>query len=401
MAEIIKRKLSTLRKLPGNPRTISAPDLETLKDSLATNPELFDARPIILSDRTGELVIIAGNMRMEAARQIGLKEVPTILLPGLTEAKEREIAIRDNINNGDWDWDLLANQWDDLPLAEWGLRVPTFDMDDELEPTVQEDEEAVAETVSKAAELQQKWQTARGQIWKLGEHRLMCGDCTDDDAIATLMNGKKASACITDPPYNINYGNIKHKKFKQRSIENDDMSSDDFREFCRLFTFQIQKNVTGCVYVFGPPGPDGRIMFSELDATLHCSTTIIWNKDQFTLGRGKYQNKYEPCWFGWVNDGKDFTGDRTLTNVWDIPRPKRSEEHPTMKPVELIATAVEHSTKAQDVVLELFSGSGTTLLACEQLNRRCYAIELAPEYVAVALERWHLLTGKEPELIQE
>jgi len=138
MAEIIKRKLSTLRKLPGNPRTISAPDLETLKDSLATNPELFDARPIILSDRTGELVIIAGNMRMEAARQIGLKEVPTILLPGLTEAKEREIAIRDNINNGDWDWDLLANQWDDLPLAEWGLQVPSYEVPDFQPATLEE-----------------------------------------------------------------------------------------------------------------------------------------------------------------------------------------------------------------------------------------------------------------------
>jgi len=126
MAEIIKRKISTLNKLPDNPRQIRAEDLATLKDSIARNPELFDARPLILSDRTGELIVIAGNMRLEAAKQIGMLEVPTIVLSGLTEAKEREIAIRDNINNGDWDWDLLANSWDDLPLAEWGLEVPSF-----------------------------------------------------------------------------------------------------------------------------------------------------------------------------------------------------------------------------------------------------------------------------------
>jgi hypothetical protein len=132
MAEITKRKLTSLKKLPDNPRNMRAEDMAVLVDSLARNPELFAARPIILSDGTGELVIIAGNMRFEAAKSLGIKEVPTILLPGLTEAKEREIAIRDNINNGDWDWDLLANQWDDLPLAEWGLQVPTFDVVDDM-----------------------------------------------------------------------------------------------------------------------------------------------------------------------------------------------------------------------------------------------------------------------------
>jgi ParB-like chromosome segregation protein Spo0J len=133
MADITKRKLTSLKKLPDNPRNIRAEDMAVLVDSLARNPELFDARPIILSDRTGELVIIAGNMRFEAAKSLGLREVPTILLPGLTEAKEREIAIRDNINNGDWDWDILANQWDDLPLGDWGLEMPSFDAIDDLE----------------------------------------------------------------------------------------------------------------------------------------------------------------------------------------------------------------------------------------------------------------------------
>lgn len=141
MAEIIKRKITTLTKLPDNPRAIRGEDLEILKISIAENPELFDARPLILSNRTGELIIIAGNMRYEAAKMLGLSEVPTILLPGLTEAKEREIAIRDNINNGDWDWEILANRWDDLPLDEWGLPIPSF-----VDPTEIQATEESAET---------------------------------------------------------------------------------------------------------------------------------------------------------------------------------------------------------------------------------------------------------------
>ena len=493
MAEIIKRKLSTLRKLPGNPRTISAPDLETLKDSLATNPELFDARPIILSDRTGELVIIAGNMRMEAARQIGMKEVPTILLPGLTEAKEREIAIRDNINNGDWDWDLLANQWDDLPLAEWGLQVPTFDMDDEPEPTAQEDEEAVAETVGKAAEFQQKWQTATGQIWKLGEHRLMCGDSTKHLDVNLLMNNEKAILVHADPPYGMGK--------ESDGVANDNLYAEKLDAFQMQWWKAFRPYVVdnGSAYMWGN-APDlwrlwyqGGLCDSE---RLTLRNEIVWKKpggfgissDEmrgyppqterclfFMLGEQGFNTNADNYWEGWepirsyldaerkgaglsnarcnevcgkqnmtqsaftkggfrlileedynklreATNGQYFKRDydelkrdfyttrayfdnahENMTDVWEFPRVFGEERwlHATPKPVAMIERIIKSSSPDGAIVVEPFAGSGTTLIACEQTGRKCYTMELAPEYVAVTLERWHLLTGKEPELIQQ
>ena len=225
-------------------------------------------------------------------------------------------------------------------------------------------------------------------------HRLLCGDCTDDQVAARLFDGERAEACITDPPYNVDYGNAKHQKFKVREIENDNMSKDDYQAFGLLIANQIKANTRGCVYVFGAPAQDGRILFSVLDQTLHCSTTIIWNKDVFVLGRAKYHNKYEPCWFGWNESGIRFTDNRKLTNVWDYERPKRSQEHPTMKPVGLIQIPIEHATREGDIVFDLFLGSGTTLIACEQTNRRCFGTEISPRYCDVIVARWEALTGQ-------
>jgi len=201
------------------------------------------------------------------------------------------------------------------------------------------------------------------------------------------MDGKKADMVFTDPPYNINYGNIKHSKFKVREIENDNMSGSEFREFVQGFVSNIKIFCDGIVYCWSGQGKDGRIMFTVLDENLHNSTTIIWNKDQFTLGRGKYQNKYEPCWFGWVNSGKTFTDDRTITNVWDFKRPQKSDLHPTMKPIELCENALNHSSKKNDIVFDLFLGSGSTMVASHQLKRKCYGMELDPKYCQVIIDR--------------
>jgi DNA modification methylase len=169
------------------------------------------------------------------------------------------------------------------------------------------------------------------------------------------------------------------------------MTSSDFVDFCNAFNANILLFNKGCIYMCGAPGPDGRIMFMSADSAFHCSTVIIWNKDQFTLGRGKYQNKYEPIWFGWVDNGTSFYGDRTQTNVWDIPRPKESTDHPTMKPVGLIGKAIEHASRKQDTVLDLFLGSGTTMVAAEQLNRKCYGMEIDPKYCQVIVDRMRKL----------
>jgi DNA modification methylase len=253
--------------------------------------------------------------------------------------------------------------------------------------------------IDQAAELQKKWGTKLGQIWELGEHRISCGDSTSAEVVGRLMGEDKAEMVFTDPPYNINYGNIKHPKFKERSIENDNKTPEQWSGFCEQIAKTISAVTDGCIYVCHAPNQDGRAIASILDAHFHCSTTIIWNKDAFTLGRGKYHNKYEPIWFGWVKSGKAFCDKRDLSNVWDIARPKVSELHPTIKPVEVVGRAIGHASKAKGIVFDPFLGSGTTLIACENLARKCRAIELAPEYVAVAIERWHEVTGKSPELL--
>ncbi len=212
------------------------------------------------------------------------------------------------------------------------------------------------------------------------------------------MDNSKASLVFTDPPYNIDYGNIKHPKFRQRSIKNDAMPEVDWSEFSEKIVDRIVEFSNGCVYVCHAPGPDGRVIAAALDGKLHPSTTVVWVKDVFTLGRGKYQNQYEPIWFGWSGDGKNFTPRRDLSNVWSVARPKKSIEHPTMKPVELVEMAINHACPSGGIVLDLFGGSGSTLIACEKTKRRCFTMELDPRYCDVIVKRWEDFTGKKAEL---
>ena len=177
------------------------------------------------------------------------------------------------------------------------------------------------------------------------------------------------------------------------------MSKKDFQTFCKCFASNIKKFNDGIIYCWSGQGADGRIMFTVLDEYFHCSTTIIWKKDQFTLGRGKYQNQFEPCWFGWNKSGSLFTDKRNLVNVWDVKRPHNSKSHPTMKPVELAEIALTHSSKIKSSVLDLFGGSGSTLIACEKTKRNCYMMELDPSYCDVIIKRWEDYTGQKAELI--
>lgn len=355
-------------------------------------------QPIVVDP---EMVVVAGHTRLAAAWQLNLGKVPVHIAENLSEAQIQAYRIMDNRSHEDAEWDdeLLGVELADLNDQDFDLDLTGFTAS-EIEQLLNdkslsgeldgEDDvpEAPAEPKSK-----------RGEIYQLGAHRLMCGDSTSEKDVALLMDGQKADMVFTDPPYNINYGNIKHPKFRARGIENDNMRVDEFREFCLAFTSLIGKFCEGCVYVFGPPGPDGRTMFSALDERLHCSTVIIWNKDQFTLGRGKYQNKYEPCWFGWGESGENFTSDRTLTNVWDFPRPKSSELHPTMKPIGLIELGINHASKSGNIVMDLFGGSGSTLIACEKLKRKCYMMEIDPNYCDVIIERYEKLFEKKAEKI--
>ena len=379
---IVKLKVSDLIPYINNPR-----NNENAVDKVASSIKEFGFKVPIVIDKNN--VVVNGHTRLLASKKLGLEEVPCIIADDLTDAQIKAFRIADNkvSEYATWDEELLKIELEQLEELDFDLELTGFELD-ELEDFIEEEFECEYDEDNDIIEEPPKVPFSKQQdIWLLGRHRLMCGSSTEEEDVDRLMDGIRADMCFTDPPYNINYGNIKHPKFKQREIQNDNMSHDDFREFCIKYANNIKKNVRGCVYMAGPPGQDGRIMFTVADELLHCSTTIIWNKDQFTLGRGKYQNKYEPIWFGWVESGVDFTDDRKLVNVWDIPRPKKSELHPTMKPVELVEMALNHNPSSK-TVLEVFGGSGTTIIASEICNKQCFAMELDEKYVDVIVKRY-------------
>lgn len=384
--ELLEYNNGQIPGVPENPRTREDTKQRNWEKSIEELPEMTIARAALCFPYNGRFVVIGGNRRLEAQRALKRKEVPIIALPEDTPVEKlRRMALLDNESTGQTDWAKLAKDWSKDEIRAWNIETPKGWFNEAPGKKAEEDNYTEPEKLKSIVK--------PGEIWQLGEHRLMCGDSTNKDDVARLMNGDKADMVFTDPPYNINYGNIKHPKFKVREIENDNMDKNSFIKFCQLFITNIKEFCKGCVYMCAGQGEDGRLMFVEADKILHNSTTIIWNKDQFTLGRGKYQNKYEPIWFGWVESGIDFTDDRTLTNVWDIKRPKKSELHPTMKPIELISTALSHNPGSKSV-LDLFGGSGSTLIACEQLNRKCYMMELTEHYCDVIINRWETLTGR-------
>jgi len=374
MGEIKLVKIEQIKLNPNNPRLIKDDKFKKLVQSIIDFPQMLEIRPIVVNT---DMIILGGNMRYKACKEAGIKEIPVIIADNLTEEQQKEFLIKDNVSGGEWDWDILANEWKVEQLTEWGLDIPNFEVDEVLEAEEDDFDTTPPETPI----------TVLGDLYEIGEHRLLCGDSTCSDTVAKLMNGEKADMVFTDPPYNVNYGNIKHSKSKQREIENDNMSGQDFMDFCNGFASNIKLFCDGIIYCWAGPGADGRIMFTVLDNMFHCSTMIVWNKDQFILGRGKYQNKHEVCWFGWNENGSTFTDDRTLTNVWDFARPKKSELHPTMKPIQLVENGLNHSSKINDKVLDLFLGSGSTMVASHQLKRKCYGMELDPKYCDVIVRR--------------
>lgn len=391
--EIEHIKITDLKPAEYNPRRISDEDYQKLKNSISTFG-LVD--PIIVNLKN--MHIVGGHQRYDVLLDEHmldndfLAELPMIRLGDVGFVfTDTELSIRDddhekalnlalNKISGEWDNDKLAEVLEELELSPIDIQLTGFS-EPELEElnidTTEETGEGVVEDDYVEPE-ELETDIEHGDLFRLGNHYLCCGDATIEEDVERLLAAggeRKVDLLFTDPPYNVNMGTIEHPKFKVRPIENDNMSTDDFKGFCRKWVNNIKSFVEGCCYICAGQGADGRIMFTICDELLHNSTTIIWNKDTFTLGRGKYQNKYEPIWFGWNESGKTFTDKRDLCNVFDINRPKKSELHPTMKPLELIITCLEHNPHAE-TVLDLFGGSGSTLISCEQTNRTCYMMEL-------------------------
>lgn len=414
--EIEHIKITDLKPAEYNPRRISDEDYQKLKNSISTFG-LVD--PIIVNLKN--MHIVGGHQRYDVLLDEHmldndfLAELPMIRLGDVGFVfTDTELSIRDddhekalnlalNKISGEWDELKLQPLLEELELSPIDIQLTGFS-EPELEElnidTTEETGEGVVEDDYVEPE-ELETDIEHGDLFRLGNHYLCCGDATIEEDVERLLAAggeRKVDLLFTDPPYNVNIGTIKHPKFKVRPIENDNMSTDDFKGFCRKWVNNIKSFVEGCCYICAGQGADGRIMFTICDELLHNSTTIIWNKDTFTLGRGKYQNKYEPIWFGWNESGKTFTDKRDLCNVFDINRPKKSELHPTMKPLELIITCLEHNPHAE-TVLDLFGGSGSTLISCEQTNRTCYMMELSPHYCQVIINRWETFTGEKAEQI--
>ena len=379
-------KISAIKRNPNNPRILKDDKFVKLTQSIKDFPQMLEIRPIVVND---DMVVLGGNMRLKACKEAGLKEVPVIKVNDLTEEQQREFIIKDNVGFGEWDWDLLANEWDTDLLEDWGLELDFNPVDDKEGLTDEDDAPEVTETpVSKV-----------GDIWLLGEHRVMCGDSVSVKDVGLLMNGETADMCFTDPPYLMDFTGGIHadgsKSFnaKHGEILNDKMSKQDGENFLDDINLTIKNNVSGAFYItFYRLGIDG--YFNSLERVgLKYRSLIIWNKGNHTLSNSDYMSMYEPIFYGWVNDHKFYGGNNGM-DIWDIKRTKKNDLHPTMKPVELIEKALDGGSKKDDLVLDIFLGSGSTLIAAEKKGRKCYGMELDPKYVDVIVKRWQEYTGK-------
>lgn len=387
--------------LPSNPRKWSDDDLSRLEDSIRETPELLEARGIIVVPRDGRYVVLGGNMRLAAIRGLGRTEAPCIVLPESTPAEKlREIVIKDNGSFGEWDTSMLSSGWSDLPLDEWGVCAEWDEETSGGSDSVSEDDfdEETDEVPSRAA---------LGEIWELGVHRLMCGDSTDTQTLETLMGGVLADMVFTDPPYGVSIGD-KNKLLNSvqkggrctENIKNDKLSTYELYAILVKAMVNVRNNCKddACYYVTSPQGGElGMMMMMMMkDAGIPVRHMLIWEKNSatFSLGRLDYDYQHEPIFYTWTKSHHNYRAGDYRTTVWKYDKPRKCDLHPTMKPVELVANCLMDATREGDTVLDVFGGSGTTLIACEQLNRKCRMMELDPHYCDVIMARWEKLTGQ-------
>ncbi|WP_249414720.1 site-specific DNA-methyltransferase [Enterobacter roggenkampii] len=390
--QIEYRPIEALIPYARNSRTHSDAQVAQIAASIRefgwTNPVLVD----------GENGIIAGHGRVLAARKLGFEQVPVIELAHLTESQKRAYVLADNklAENAGWDDELLRIELEALQAAGFDLSLTGF-ADDELAALMAElagnegltDDDAVPEVTDDPV-------SQPGDVWLLGEHRLLCGDATDPVALETLMSSDLADMAFTDPPYNVNYANTAKDKQRgtHRPILNDNLG-EGFAGFLSAACANLLNYSKGAVYIAMSSSELDTLQLAFRGAGGKWSTFIIWAKNTFTLGRADYQRQYEPILYGW-RDGVDhfWCGDRDQGDVWFINKPVKNDLHPTMKPVELVERAIRNSSKTRDIVLDLFGGSGTTLIAAEKTQRRARLVELDPKYVDVIVKRWQDYTGK-------
>ena len=362
-----------IRLNPNNPRVIEDEKFKKLVKSIQEFPQMLEIRPIVVND---EMVVLGGNMRLKACIEAGLTEVPIIKASSLTPEQQNEFIIKDNVGFGEWEWDMLANEWDVDKLTEWGLDIPDY------EPKVleaQEDDFEVPDEVQTDIVL--------GDLFEIGPHKLICGDSTQTDTFSRLFGQEMADLVVTDPPYNVAY---EGKTKDALTIANDSMGDKQFYQFLYDFytALATYTKAGGSWYVWHADSEGANFRQAMKDAKIMVKQCLIWVKQSMVMGRQDYQWRHEPCLYGWKEGAAhSWYSDRKQTTILEFDRPSRNVEHPTMKPVPLIAYQIGNSSKEGDIVAGAFGGSGTTMVAAHQMNRKAYLVEFDPKYCQVIVDR--------------
>ena len=397
--------INTVKANPNNPRIIKDDKFAKLVKSINEFPQMLNLRPIVVND---DMVVLGGNMRLKACKEAGLKEIPIIKASALTEQQQKEFIVKDNVGYGEWDWNDLANNWDVDELTEWGLDIPGF-----------VNEEVIAEVVEDDFDVPEgdiKTDIVLGDLFEIGEHKLLCGSSTETDTWSRLFGDKLCDMVMTDPPYNNNYEGGTGLK-----ILNDEMSNDSFYQFLYDFYTALgtYTKAGGAWYVWHAQMESANFMQAYKDSGLLLKQCLIWVKNALVMGRQDYHWKHEPCLYGWkegaahyftddrtnstvIEDVVDFkklskkelldlikevTSDKQKTTIIHCDKPSKNDVHPTMKPIKLLAPLIENSSKIGELIADGFLGSGSTMVAAHQLKRKCYGTELDPKYCQVIVDR--------------
>lgn len=392
--QIISKKIEEIKEYENNPR-----NNDNAVEYVARSIKDFGFKIPIIVDKNN--VIVAGHTRYKAAKKLNLTEVPCIVADDLTDEQIKAFRLVDNKSAelAEWNLELLNIELENIHDIDMNLY--NFELSELLDNVIEDDYEI---------ELPEEPKTKHGDIYKLGNHYLMCGDSTKESDVAKLMNNNKADLFLTDPPYNVALGNHdtpetarqRHRRTDGLIIMNDKMSDNDFLDFLtKCFSIAKDNMKDGAsFYIWHADNESLTFRQALKNSGLELRQTLIWNKNAITLGRQDYQWKHEPCLYGW-KDGASHSwfSDRSQPTVLDFKKPSKSEDHPTMKPIELFAYQIKNSSKVNDIVLDTFGGSGTSIIACEQLNRICFTMELDPRYCDVIVDRWETFTNQKAELI--
>jgi DNA modification methylase len=395
--------IDLLRPDPANPRRIGDEELDALTRSLR---QFGFVQPVLA--RREDQVVIGGHQRLVAARRLGLTTVPVTYLDLSTE-QARLLNLALNKISGSWDEQLLARLLADLQTTpNVDLTLSGFGEDevrDLLRSLETREKKERVEDFDLDSALEDAARAPRskpGDLWALGEHRLLCGDATKPEDVEKLLAGPQAAMAFTDPPYNVSLGDHggQQRGSRKRRIANDSMDPIAWETFVRAWGRNLLTSVDGALYVCMSSKEMPLVSRVLAEEGGHWSDTLIWRKDRFVLGRADYQRAYEPIWFGWREGvGHHWCGDRDQDDVWEINRPSDAPLHPTMKPLALMERAIANSSEPGGLVLDAFAGSGSTLIACERTGRRCAALELDPRYVDVVLARFERFSGSVAERI--